>query len=202
MVLRVRSHRSKASRTMSLIADGWSVAPIERWEAEHMIRNWHYSRSVTNTATYCHGLIAPDWSHWGVALWIPPTKGAAQTVSDEWRGVLSLSRLVCLPGAPKLAASFLLGRSMKLIDRARWPVLLTYADTRLGHTGAIYRATNWSYLGPVESADTWVHTQTGEQRGRKRGPTTLRAADMIAAGYVKQPAMPKLKFVHYVGGRR
>lgn len=183
---------------MSLIRDGWTVQPIERWEAEHFIRGWHYSKSASNTATYCHGLIAPDWTHWGAAVWIPPTKNAAATVAEDWRSVLCLSRLVCLPEAPKLSASFLLGRSMKLIDRKRWPVLLTYADTRLGHTGAIYKATNWELVGEVPAGDVWVHSKTGEQRGRKRGPKTLLASEMTELGYIRQPALPKLKFVHRV----
>jgi len=32
---------------------------------------------------------------------------------------------------------------MSMLDRKTWPVLLTYADTGQGHTGAIYLATGW-----------------------------------------------------------
>lgn len=32
---------------------------------------------------------------------------------------------------------------MALLDRSQWPVLLTYADSGQGHTGAIYDATGW-----------------------------------------------------------
>lgn len=178
-------------------SDGWNVQPIERWEAEHFCRLWHYSRSAPNTATYCHGLVKDDWTHVGAALWIPPTKNAAKSVADDWRGVLCLSRLVIAPECPKNAASFLLGRSMRMIDRKRWPVLLTYADTNQGHTGAIYKATNWLSLGETAAGDTWVN-ERGEQRGRKRGGKTLRAHEMRELGFTRQPTAPKIKYVHKV----
>jgi hypothetical protein len=134
----------------------------------------------------------------GVALWIPPTKTAAQAIAgDDWQGVLSLSRFVVAPEVPTNGASFLLGRSMKQIDRRRWPVLVTYADTNQGHTGVIYKATNWTENGPVPAGDVW-ETAGGELCGRKRGGRTLTVAQMIERGYRKRPNAPKIRFVHDV----
>jgi hypothetical protein len=109
--------------------------------------------------------------------------------------VLSLSRLWVDDEVPANGESFLLGASMAMIDRRRWPVLLTYADTAQGHTGAIYRATNWRCLGETAAADTWVDAE-GVQRGRKRGGRMLLAAEMRALGFVRVPAAPKIRFVH------
>ena len=178
---------------------GWSVSSSDLDGAVHLVRLFHYAHSASNTATYCHGLFDPQGVQAGAAIWIPPTKGAALTVASDWTGVLALSRLVVAPDAPKNAASFLLGRSMRLIDRGRWPWLLTYADTRLGHTGGIYLATNWTRVGPVPAGDVWVHRLTGEQRGRKRGGRTLLAREMEELGFVRQPPHPKIKFVHHAG---
>ena len=171
-------------------------------EAMARVREWHYARGGTNTSTYRHGLYRSGLMGElvGVAIWIPPTKNAALTVSDNWQGVLSLSRLACQPGLPTNAASFLLGGSMRLIERGRWPVLLTYADTGHGHTGAIYRATNWRCLGEVPAGDTWTSSD-GRQVGRKRGGKTLTVAEMIAQGCARNDPSPKIKFVHTVGGR-
>jgi hypothetical protein len=37
-----------------------------------------------------------------------------------------------------------LRRQMRvLIDRTRWPVLVTYSDESLGHTGHVYRCSGW-----------------------------------------------------------
>ena len=84
---------------------------------------------------------------------------------------------------------------MRGIDRARWPTLLTYADTAQGHTGAIYKATNWQSLGEVEAGDTWT-SPAGEQRGRKRGGVTLTVAQMADQRLTRNVTAPKVKFVH------
>lgn len=185
-----------------LLAAEWTVRPIgDHADAVAAIRLWHYSRGAPNTSTYRHGLYRGDEEIlaqvWGVALWIPPTRAAAEAVADDWQGVLCLSRLVVSPDCPRNAASFLLGRSMRLIDRRRWPVLLTYADTRLGHTGAIYLATNWTPEGETAAGDVWI-TADGRQCGRKRGGFTFTADQMRERGYVKAPSFPKLRFVHRI----
>lgn len=177
----------------------WTVRSVHRSQVVPLVKLFHYS-SAPNTATYCHGLLRSDEEIlarcWGGAIWIPPTKTAAQRLAGEdWQGVLSLTRLVVDPDAPPNAASFLLGRSMKLLDRRRWPWLVTYADTSQGHTGAIYQATNWTSEGPVAAGDTWV-SEDGVQRGRKRGGRTLTRREMEAAGFTQLPGAPKIRYVH------
>ena len=178
----------------------WTVLDIpSHAEAVALIEALHYAKGAPNTSTFRHGLYktatAPLYGYaWGVALWIPPTKVAALTVAENWQGVLALSRFVLDPSVPPNGASYLLGRSMRLVDRERWPVLLTYADTAHGHTGAIYKATNWECLGPVPAGDVWVDG-AGVQRGRKRGGHTLRRAEMIALGFTQVKQEPKIKYV-------
>ncbi len=169
-----------------------------------LLRRWHYARGGPNTSTYRHGLYRSDPAMApfvgelvGVALWIPPTRRAAESVAgQDWGGVLCLSRLAIAPEVGTNGASFLLGRSMRLIDRCRWPWLLTYADANMGHTGAIYRATNWTDMGDTAAGDTWL-TPEGRQVGRKRGGHTYVAAEMVAAGLTLSPRATKRKFVHY-----
>lgn len=178
----------------------WRVDPCPHSDAAALCRDYHYARGAPNTGQ-THGLYPVDgWplvAAVGAALWLPPTRRAAEHIApDNPGGVLALSRLVVIPDAPRNAATFLLAASMRLLDRDRWPTLVTYADTRLGHTGAIYRATGWTEEGPTAAGDTWVHHTTGEQRGRKRGAVNLTAAQLADAGYVRAPAAPKLRFTH------
>ena len=188
----------------------WAVVKIPHREASWFVRHNHYAKTVPNTGTYIHGLFRAEDTQLallgplhGVALWIPPTKAAAVTVagSVDWGTVLALSRFAVDPECPTNTASYLLGRSMRMVDRRRWPWLLTYADTRLGHTGAIYRATNWTCLGEVPAGDVWVDA-AGRQRGRKRGGRTLTAEQMRALGYRRVKQLPKIKFVHHVKVRQ
>ena len=176
----------------------WNVRSCPAVEAKQIIVRWHYSKSTANTAVASHGLYYFDSQLVGAALWMPPLPPAGRAVvrgDEDWRGVLVLSRLAIAEGAPRNSASFLLGRSMRLIDRDRWPILLTYADTYQGHTGGIYRATNWTDEGLVPAGDVWVGP-AGEQRGRRRGPVTLSATAMRAAGCGRLPRAMKRRFPH------
>lgn len=175
----------------------WRIVEVSQAEARGAVERWHYAQGCPNTSVARHGLFRADgFELMGVAMWLPPTPTAARSVAGEsWKGVLSLTRLVVAPCVPTNGASFLLGGSMRSLDRERWPYLLTYADTALGHTGAIYRATNWRCVGETQAGDTWIGPN-GEQRGRKRGGRNLSVAEMRAAGFERRPAMPKVKFVH------
>lgn len=177
----------------------WVVAAAERDIALRLCRAHHYARGASNTATYIHGIFPAD-AFWmenckGVAWWLPPTKPAARAwAGDAWQGVLALSRLVIEPDVPKNAATFLLSRSQKMIDRRRWPVLVTYADEWRGHTGAIYRAANWEYAGMTKPEA--VYTRRGVMIARKAGPKTRTHKEMLALGAILEGRFSKHRFVH------
>jgi hypothetical protein len=130
----------------------------------------------------------------------PPTRAAAEaTYPEDWEGVLALSRLAIDPGVPKNAATFLLSRSRKLIDRERWPCLVTYADTWQGHDGMIYRLDGWTEVGRTKPEPTYV--RNGRMIARKAGPNTRTRAEMEEMGAVCVGSFPKIKFVRTLPDR-
>lgn len=147
-----------------------------------MVERFHYAKGASNTRVYLHGLFPKD-SFWdsdcaGIAWWIPPTRdSAAATFPENPDGVLALSRLVIAPDVPKNACTFLLARSVRLIDAERWPCLVTYADDWRGHTGGIYRAANWQYVGMTKPEATY--TVRGMMKSRKAGNRTRSHVEMI-----------------------
>lgn len=176
----------------------WRVERIPHGEALFAIRSWHYSRSGPNTGQ-TFGLLSrmeqPMSPVYGASLWLPPTRRAAEKVAgDSWQGVLSLSRLAVDPSLPRNAASFLLARSMRQIDRDRWPILLTFADRQQGHSGAIYLATGWQLAGESTTGSYFI-TPDGQQVGRKRGKRNISAAELIDQG-CREVRSTKLRFVH------
>lgn len=159
-----------------------------------LITAFHYARGCANTAVFMHGLYR-DGCLVGVAHWLPPTKVCAQSVAgDGWRGVLSLSRAVVLDSEPKNAESILIGASIRLVrhDR-RWTHLVTFADKSQGHTGAIYRATNWRYVGETRPEARWVDG-SGRQVSRKSAAHSRTRAEMEALGYRLAGRFGKHKF--------
>ena len=174
------------------------MRPVSLEIARALVRKYHYAKGASNTRTYLHGLFRKG-SFWdnecqGVAWWIPPTRDAAEaTYPDRWQGVLALSRLVIVPGAPKNACTFLLSRSAKMIPVSDWPCLVTYADEWRGHTGGIYRACNWTYIGLTKPEE--VFTIDGVMRSRKSANHTKTRPEMAALGAVSQGRHAKHKFV-------
>lgn len=165
--------------------------------ARRIINKHHYAKGASNTAVYIHGLF-PAKAFWnndcrGVTWWIPPTKSAAiATYPENWRGVLSLSRMAIMPETPKNACTFLLSRSTKLIDPEKWPCLVTYADQWRGHTGGIYKAANWEYVGTTNPEA--VYTRNGRMVSRKAGPKTRTRKEMEELGCRSEGKHAKHKY--------
>ena len=177
----------------------WYAAQLPIAKARSLVEAHHYAKGASNTAVYTHGLFNIHTGHChGVAWWIPPTKSAAiATYSGDWQRVLSLSRFVITPDTPKNAASFLLGASMRMIDRSKWACLVTYADSWQGHEGTIYKATNWTYVGVTKPSDVWI--KNGRMVARKCGPKTRTKQEMLELGAQLMGRFPKKKFIHVVG---
>jgi hypothetical protein len=176
----------------------YEVRPVDISTARQMVELFHYAAGASNTATYLHGLFKRDdffnGQCLGVAWWIPPTKSAAlATFPEDWKSVLSLSRLVIAPGVPKNACTFLLSRSRKMIDRQAWRCLITYADDWRGHTGNIYRADNWKYAGKTKPERCYV--RNGRMVARKAGQRTRTHGEMLALGAECLGAFSKHKFI-------
>lgn len=189
--------RRRISDMHRLRKSEWEVRPVNIQTARRLVEAEHYAAGASNTGTYIHGLFRKgdifDEQCVGVAWWIPPTKSAgAATYPADPQGVLCLSRLAILPTVPKNAATFLLAGSRRLIDRVVWPCLVTYADKWRGHTGAIYRADNWEYVG--ETKPQPVYVVRGRLTSRKAGPRTRTHAEMLALGAEYLGRFSKHKF--------
>jgi len=185
---------------MKLKKRDYLVRPIDKYTARIMVEKWHYSGGASKTGVYTHGLFLKEKSFFdehclGVAWWLPPIPPAAKSAYPEgnWKKVLALTRLVINPDVPKNGASFLLGNSIKLINKNEWHCLITFADTYKNHTGAIYRATNWEYLGKGKPTPVFVNAK-GKIMGKKRGGKNLTTKEMRDMGFNLIGYYPKHKF--------
>lgn len=173
----------------------WEVRPLHISEAPTIVEDHHYARGASRTATAVHGLFKRgewwDAQCYGIAWWIPPTRNAAAAWWPDPDEVLNLSRLVIIPDVPKNAATFLLMRSVRLLA-SRWKCLLTYADEWRGHTGGIYRAAGWEYLGLTDAKAVFVVND--RMRAIKNGGHTRTYAEMAAIGAVMVGKYRKHRF--------
>lgn len=180
----------------------WEVRPVTLQVARDLVERFHYAQGGPNTGVQFDGLfyIQDIETCKGVAWWLPPTKPAAISVcgtSDDWRRVISLCRLVIIPEVPKNAASFLLSKAIKrLRSTGRWDIAVTYADTRMNHSGLTYKASGWTYLGETKGDVAWLDSN-GRQISKK-ATKSRTVAEMKALGLTKSGPWPKHKFVRRI----
>lgn len=82
---------------------------------------------------------------------------------DEKMNVLELTRLWICDSVGKNAESYLIGNTIKLVDKE---IIVSYAEPDQGHIGVVYQATNWIYTGLSAKRTNWtiegvdLHCQT------------------------------------------
>lgn len=183
--------------TLQLRKADWNVAGVDRDHAVALIERIHYAKGVAKQAVAVHGLYPSSW-HWysecvGVAWWLPPTRAAAERLAGEaWEGVLALSRLAIEDDVPPNACSFLVSKSVRMLE-PRWHTLVSYADSWRGHTGAIYRACGWEYDGMTKPTETW--TIDGRMTAMKAGHRTRTVAQMKELGAERLWRFAKHRYV-------
>jgi hypothetical protein len=61
---------------------------------------------------------------------------------------VELRRLVCIDNTPTNTESFFIGRTIRwLRQNTDYEVIVSFADKHYGHTGIVYRASNFEFLG-------------------------------------------------------
>ena len=122
------------------------IRPCALSEVRALCVAHHGYAGASASATYAFG-VYEDARLVAAYAWQPPPPGSASSVCPSApAGVLSLSRMVAVPRAERQLnhVSRPLRHQMKrLIDRTRWPVLVTYSDEGEGHTGHVYKCSGW-----------------------------------------------------------
>jgi hypothetical protein len=125
---------------------GFDMRPCSIEVVRSLCVQFHGYGSAGNNATYAFAVYEGARTV-AAFVWQPPPPGAACSVCPESpSGVLALSRMVAVPHEERALRhiSKPLRRQMRqVIDRGRWPVLLTYSDEGQGHTGHVYKCSGW-----------------------------------------------------------
>ena len=117
--------------------------------AERFVKEKHYSRRAS--IFWAAFALVEDGKIEGVVVYGQPSPPIQKHAFKERDFRLyELSRLV-VQTKTKNAASFLVGRSLKMLEAPC--AIISYADMEHSHCGIIYQATNWLYTGATVSHD-------------------------------------------------
>lgn len=129
------------------------VLQIKPFEAEPWLLRKHYAKRIPSI-TYAFGLYE-NGQLVGVCTYGTPSSATLRDgiAGDEnSRFVLELNRL-CIDSKNKNAASFLVGRSLRLLPKPS--IVVSYADTAQEHIGYVYQACNFIYTGLSAKRTDW-----------------------------------------------
>ena len=124
---------------------GYSVKQIQYSDTKDLILNVHYAKRMPSIS-YAYGLFEGDDMVGIVSYGSPASPSLCKGVMGEEHKnkVIELNRLV-LRNNKKNEASYLVANSLKLLPKPK--CVVSYADTKEGHTGYIYQACNFMFTG-------------------------------------------------------
>jgi hypothetical protein len=121
------------------------VLAIKPEETRQWFLQKHYMKRMP-LIMFAYGLYEQNHLIGVVTYGAPASPHLARGICGEEHAldVLELNRL-CLERNEKNLASILVSRSMKLLPQPK--IIVSYADTKQGHIGYVYQATNFFYTG-------------------------------------------------------
>jgi hypothetical protein len=142
----------------------YDLRPCALSVVRDLCAQYHGYGGAGGVATYSFAVYENDKAVAAFA-WQPPAPGSAQSVCpSEPSAVIALSRMVAVPREERELnhISKPLRRQMdRLIDRTRYPVLVTYSDEGQGHTGHVYKCSGWT--ATTREKRRWYYSLDGSR---------------------------------------
>ena len=99
-------------------------------------------------ADYCFGLYDGKALIGSMVFGRPAMANQWKKYGDKAEDVIELRRLACIDDTPKNTESFFIGHALRHLKKnTTIKAVISYADSNYGHSGIIYKASNFKYLG-------------------------------------------------------
>jgi hypothetical protein len=174
------------------------ITQISYEDTKPFILDIHYAKRMPSI-TYAYGLFNCENKLIGCVTYGSP---ASPRVCDGIAGkeykdlVIELNRLV-LKNNEKNEASILISSSLKLLPKPR--IVISYADTSQNHTGFVYQATNFDYVGlSAKRTDRVFIDGTKQKHGRHVISTDV---ENIKERTVLVERPRKHRYVYFLGNK-
>ena len=133
----------------------FTVEYINRKAVTSFIEKYHYSHNINGIQSYHHFGLYTEGNFGlprmiGAMMYaIPSMPSTAKKYNpDNPDKCRELRRLCCLDEAPTNTESYFISQTLKwLRQNTDVEVVVSFADLEQGHTGVIYKATNFHYFG-------------------------------------------------------
>ena len=188
----------------------YTVVSIDFRQAKEWFLKMHYAKRPPHSI-YCFGLYNESVLV-GVCNFGHPLASQLQNACPGFRTV-ELNRLITTDKSENVL-SFFVAKCLSMIPNKT--VVVSYADTKMGHTGAIYQATNWIYTGLSAGGNVWAlkgkenmhHTSIEDSVGRydNENITTKTKAELLKDKYgellYRKAESKKHRYFYLKGSRK
>jgi len=189
------------------------VEPVERRIISKFIEKHHYSHSTNGVqhiqcfAMFREGKFGFDKEMIGAAMYcypsMPATAKKYNPINPDrcWE----LRRFVCIDDTPKNAESYFISKCHKWTrQNTNIEVIVSFADLEEGHSGVIYKASNFHYLGQTSGGSKLMvdgvlrHNRSLNQSKRTFGRTLKRRYLAGDKDVYQVKTKPKNIYVYYL----
>ena len=130
------------------------VSLCSRQEISDFIETNHYSKSINGCISdYCFKLTYEDVIIGAAFFGRMAMRNQYKKYSDKPEDIIELRRLCCIDDTPRNTESYFISKMMRYLRlNTAIKKVVSYADQEHGHTGIIYKASNFQYLGMTKGA--------------------------------------------------
>jgi hypothetical protein len=130
------------------------VSLCSRQEISNFIETNHYSKSINGCISdYCFKLTYDDVIIGAAFFGRMAMRNQYKKYSDKPEDIIELRRLCCIDDTPRNTESYFISKMMRYLRlNTSIKKVVSYADQEHGHTGIIYKASNFQYLGMTKGA--------------------------------------------------
>ena len=190
----------------------FTVEEVPRKSVVKFIEKHHYSHNVNGVQSLYHYGLFTEGNFGipkmiGAMMYAHPSMPATAAKYNPINPTkcLELRRLVCIDATPKNTESFFIGQTFKLLKRdTDMEVIVSFADQHHGHTGVIYKATNFDYLGETSRGRILMvdgkemHSRSLNQLDRPYGRELKRRYEAGDENIFWKNTKPKHIYVYYL----
>ena len=190
----------------------FTVEHVNRKAIVSFIEKHHYTHNVNGIQSYYHFGLFREGNFGiptmiGAMLYAMPSMPATAAKYNPINPskCMELRRLVCIDDTPKNTESYFIGKTFKwLKQNTDVEVIVSFADQHYGHSGVIYKATNFEYIGETASARILMvdgkeyHSRSLNQTARPYGRELKRRYDNGDENIFFTSRKPKHIYVYYL----
>ena len=190
----------------------FTVEEIPRKFVAKFTEKHHYSHNVNGVQSLYHFGLYREGNFGlptmiGAMMYAHPSMPATAAKYNPINSdkCLELRRLVCIDDTPKNTESYFIGKTLRWLKQyTDMEVIVSFADQHYGHSGIIYKATNFEYYGETAKGSILMvdgkekHSRSLNQLDRPYGRELNRRYKAGDKNIFWKRTKPKHIYVYYL----